>query len=361
LSALLVFLLGCLFNTGVEARPNGILEFSESDNRKERNVQLPDLSGSTIVGGSHNFGTKTFTQTTQNNINDGSQPNLSTTTTTTKEQPLLSANGLPLTQNIQTITHHGPDMYIKKCFYERVPQNHIRIINSNGSPTFFVNRDANAPGQFITESDGTTISQSSQGQIIKTPTTTVYQGNLGKMKRSPATFGYQGSTQIYNGGSKFQGGSHNFGSESYHQNQHFFENTGTFRPITTTTSFQEPGTYIEKCYYEKILNPGQIPSTTVIQKNLGREKRSPQNFGNSNSPPNYGGSHYQGGAHNFGTQNVQNRVQNIQGNHFEGGQHNFGQQSYTHNYRGSHFQGGQHNLGQQSYNQNRWGSTGQWF
>merc|ERR1712038_1474789 len=333
-AVLLVFLLGYLFNKVVEARPNGILEFSESDNRKERNVQLPDLSGSTFVGGSHNFGTKTFTQTTPNNINDGSQPNLSTTTTTIKEQPLLSANGLPFTQNIQTITHHGPDMYIKKCFYERVPQNHIRIINSNGSPTFFVNRDANAPGQFITESDGTTISQSSQGQIIKTPTTTVYQGNFGKTKRSPATFGYQGSTQINNGGSKFESGSHNFGSESYHQNQQIFDSSGTFRPITTTTSFQEPGTYIEKCYYEKILSPGQIPATTVLQKSLGREKRSAQYFGYNNSQQNYGGSHYQGGSHNFGS---------------------------VQNYRGSHFQGGQHNFGHQSYNQNRWGSTGQWY
>merc|ERR1712038_1560462 len=117
-AAVLVFIfLGCLFNTVVESRPNGVLEFSESDDRKERNVQLPDLSGSTIVGGSHNFGTKTFTQTTQNNINDGSQPQLSTTTTTIKEQPLLPPNILPSTQTIQTITHIGPDMYIRKCYH----------------------------------------------------------------------------------------------------------------------------------------------------------------------------------------------------------------------------------------------------
>jgi len=322
-SALLVFLLACLLNKGVESRPNGVIEFSESENRKERSVQLPDLSGSTIVGGSHNFGTKTYTQTTQNNIKDGSQPQISTTTTTIKEQPLLSPNGLPSTQTIQTIAHHGPDMYIKKCFYEKVPQSHIRIINANGSPTFFVNPALNSHGQIITESDGTTISQSSQGQIIKTPTTTVYQGNFGKTKRSADTFGYQGSTQIYNGGSKFEGGSHNFGSESYHQNQQFFDN-GKFRPITTTTSFQEPGTYIEKCYYEKILSPGQIPATTVLQKNLGREKRG---------------------------------VLNYRGSQFQGGQHNY----RGSNYRGSQFQGGQHNSGHQSYNQHRWFSTVLWY
>merc|ERR1712038_922094 len=145
--AIVVFLIGCLFNRGVEGRPNGALEFSESNNRKERNVQLPDLSGSTIVGGSHNFGTKTYTQTTQNNINDGSQPQLSTTTTTIKEQPLLPPNILPSTQTIQTITHIEPDMYIRKCYYEKVPQSHIRIINANDSPNFFVNPALNAPDQ----------------------------------------------------------------------------------------------------------------------------------------------------------------------------------------------------------------------
>jgi len=345
--AVLVLFLGCLLNKGVESRPNGAIESSENEARLKRNAQLPDLSGSTIVGGSHNFGTKTYTQTTQNNNNDGPNPHSSITTTTVSETPGLTntgvfnagENGPPFAQ---TISQQAPERFIKKCFYEKVPQNNIQIVQGSGyqviktndGRTIVVQNGQNTGSQFITESDGTTISQSSQGQVIQTPSTTLYQGNFGKKKRSPQTFGYQGSTQIYNGGSKFQGGSHNFGTETFHQNQEGFSNFGNFGPLTTSTDIQEPGTYIEKCFYEKVPTFGQIPSTTIVRKNLGREKRSAQYFGYNNSQQNYGGSHYQGGSHNFGQ---------------------------VGNYGGSHFQGGQHNFGHQSYNQNRFGSTGRWY
>merc|ERR1711942_58354 len=87
-AVILLFLLGVSLDNVVESRPSNSHEVTENEARSKRNAQLPNLSGSTIVGGSHNFGTKTYTQTTQNNINR-KQPHSSTTTTTIQETPGL--------------------------------------------------------------------------------------------------------------------------------------------------------------------------------------------------------------------------------------------------------------------------------
>merc|ERR1711872_90189 len=139
------------------------------------------------------------------------------------------------------------------------------------------------------------------------------------------------------------------------------------------------------CHFEKVSTPDQLSTFIEIQSSFGKQKRSAQNFGYNNSQQNYGGSHYQGGSHNFGS------TQNFRGSHFQGGNHNFGPQSYNQrqwkrsaqnfgynnsrqnyggshyqggshnfgslqNYSGSHFQGGNHNFGMKSYNQNQWNS-----
>jgi len=336
-AVILLFLLGVSLDNVAEARPSNSEEGTENEARSKRNAQLPNLSGSTIVGGSHNFGTKTYTQTTQNNINNGKQPHSSTTTATIQETPgLLSSRVITVgekdSQTIQTITQQAPKVFVKKCVYQKVPQNHVQIIKSNGHQTFFSNGDQNAGTQIISQPDGTTITQSPQGQIIKTPSGTITQGFFGRKRRSPQTFGYQGSTQIYNGGSKFQGGSHNFGTEFHNQNQQSFGNFGPSGQLTTITQIQEPGNYVERCHFEEVSNPDQLSTLIQFQTPSGKQKRSAQNFGYNNSQQNYGGGHFQGGSHNFGS---------------------------LQNYGGSHFQGGKHNFGQQSYGQNRWNSR--WY
>merc|ERR1711942_643142 len=85
-AVILLFLLGVSLDNVVESRPSNAVESTENEARSKRNAQLPNLSGSTIVGGSHNFGTKTYTQTTQNNINNRKQSHSSITTTTKQEK-----------------------------------------------------------------------------------------------------------------------------------------------------------------------------------------------------------------------------------------------------------------------------------
>jgi len=298
-SVALVFCSMLLINKGAESRPEYAKENEKSTERLKRD--LPNLSGSTIVGGAHNFGTKTYVQSTQNNINGDTNERFSTISTM-KGRPMITISNEPEDYYIK-------GHFVKKCVLEKAPQN-IRYYISNG----FTVTTTSEGNRIVYENKGETLSlqndPASESQTIKTDDGTIMtqHSSFRKNKRSPQTYANNF------GGAIFNGGDNNFGTKNYIQNSHSaannYEEPNAF---ITSSKVKQPETFIEKCHLEEVTRSGHGSATSVI-KNFGRGKR--QTFSH-----NFGGANLQGGTHNFGQKNY---GKFFKGSSIEGGKHNFG-------------------------------------